>query len=65
MDMDIQRAQEIIDSRALINVNYRGIPVFIQQIHAHNQTATVFPLSEMNNEQTVELSGLVEEGPIH
>lgn len=61
--MDIQRAQEIIDSRALINVSYRGIPVFLQQIHADNETATVFPLDEMEREQIVELNGLTVEGP--
>lgn len=61
--MDIDRAQEIIDSRALINVNYHGIPVFLQQVHAEDETATVFPLDEMDREQIVELNGLTEEGP--
>lgn len=48
--MDTQRAKDIINSRSLINVNYHGIPVFIQQVHEGNDTATVFPLSEMENE---------------
>lgn len=61
--MDIERAQEIIDSRALINVNYRGIPVFLQQVHADDETATVFPLDEMDREQIVEINGLTDEGP--
>lgn len=61
--MDIEQAQEIIDSRALINVNYHGIPVFIQKLHADNHTATVFPLDEMDREQIVELVGLTDEGP--
>lgn len=61
--MDIERAQEIINSRSLINVNYHGIPVFLQQVHPDNETATVFPLDEMNREQIVELNGLTEEGP--
>ena len=60
--MNIQRAKEIIDSRTLINVNYHGIPVFIQQIHGDNKTVTVFPLDKMDHEQVVELNGLVEEG---
>ena len=63
--MDIQRAKEIINSRSLINVNYHGVPVFIQQVHEDNDTATIFPLSEMENEQLVDLNGLYEEGPIH
>lgn len=61
--MNIQRAKEIIDSRALINVNYHGIPVFIQRIHGDDNTATVFPLDEMDHEQVVELNSLIEEGP--
>lgn len=61
--MDIDRAQEIIDSRTLINVNYHGIPVFLQQVHLDNKTATVFPLDEMDREQIVELDGLTDEGP--
>lgn len=61
--MDIQRAQDIIDSRALINVNYRRIPVFLQQVHVNSKTATVFPLDEMDREQVVELDGLTDEGP--
>jgi len=61
--MDIERAQEIIDSHALINVNYHGIPVFIQQLHADHHTATVFPLDEMDREQIVEIYGLTDEGP--
>lgn len=61
--MDIQRAQEIINSRSLINVNYRGIPVFLQQIDADNETVTVFPLDEMDRVQIVELAGLTDEGP--
>lgn len=59
--MNIQRAKEIIDSTSLINVNYRGIPVFIQQVNEETQTATVFPLDEMDNEQVVDLQGLIEE----
>src|SRR5699024_7160231 len=62
--MDIQRAQEIIDSPTLINVNYRGTPVFIKEIHVEDETATVFPLQEMDNEQVVELYGLTEENPL-
>jgi len=61
--MNIQRAQEIINSRSLINVNYRGIPVFLQQVHEDNETATVFPLDEMDREQIVELDRLTDEGP--
>ncbi|HEY4554657.1 MAG TPA: H-type small acid-soluble spore protein [Bacillaceae bacterium] len=61
--MDSQRAQEIIESPAMINVSYRGIPVYIKQINDDQRTATVFPLDDMDHEQKVELNGLIEEGP--
>lgn len=61
--MDNQRAQEIIDSFAMINVKYHGIPVYIKEINPNGETATIFPLDEMDNEQQIELKGLFEEGP--
>jgi small acid-soluble spore protein H (minor) len=61
--MDIQRAAEIINSAEMINVSFRGIPVYIKEVHSSNQTATVFPLDEMDHVQVVELNGLFEEGP--
>ncbi|MFB4169099.1 H-type small acid-soluble spore protein [Virgibacillus sp. JSM 102003] len=61
--MDRNRAQEIIDSLAMINVKYHGIPVYIQEINDNSETATIFPLDEMDHEQQVDLDGLFEEGP--
>lgn len=58
--MNKQRAQEIIDSITMINVHYHGIPVYIQSIDPNNETATVFPLDNMDFEQSVELTGLDE-----
>ncbi|RKQ33557.1 H-type small acid-soluble spore protein [Oceanobacillus halophilus] len=58
--MDSKRAKEIIDSVTMINVNYHGIPVYIQDVHDKEETATVFPLDEMNHEQKVDLNGLTE-----
>ena len=63
MPMDIKRAQEIINNTTMTNVSYRGIPVYLQKVHAENETATVFPLDEMNNEQEVDLDNLFETGP--
>lgn len=60
--MDIQRAMEIINSVEMVNVNFRGIPVYIKEVHS-NQTATVFPLDELDNPQIVDLHGLSDEGP--
>ncbi|MFD1852060.1 H-type small acid-soluble spore protein [Oceanobacillus bengalensis] len=56
--MDNKRAQEILDSITMVNVNYRGIPVYIKDVNEHE--ATVFPLDEMDHEQIVDLHGLDE-----
>ena len=61
--MEIQRAIEIINSVEMVNVSFRGIPVYIKEVHSSNQTATVFPLDEMDHAQIVELNGLLEVGP--
>lgn len=61
--MDPNRAQEIVNSPTMVNVSYRGIPVYIQGVNPDQQTAKVFPLDEMDHEQEVDLQGLIEEGP--
>ncbi|WP_164214752.1 H-type small acid-soluble spore protein [Virgibacillus sp. YIM 98842] len=61
--MEKQRAQEIVDAIEMIQVSYRGIPVYIQEVHAEKDMATVFPLDQMDDEQTVELNGLYEVNP--
>ncbi len=61
--MEIQRAKEILHSVEMINVRFHGIPVYIKEVHSSNQTATVFPLDEMDHEQIVDLNGLIEVGP--
>ena len=58
--MNRQRALEILESIEMVNVNLRGIPVYIQSLDANQETATVFPLDNMNHEQSVELAGLDE-----
>jgi len=61
--IDINRAQEIIKSKEMINVNYRGIPVYIQAVHENKNTATIYPLDEMDHVQEVDVQGLEEVGP--
>ncbi|TRM10988.1 H-type small acid-soluble spore protein [Lentibacillus cibarius] len=61
--MEADRAQEIIDSITMINVNYHGFPVYLKQINHREEMATVFPLDEMEHEQRVDLHGLAEDGP--
>jgi small acid-soluble spore protein H (minor) len=60
--MDTDRAEKIVNANVFVNVNYRGIPVYIQEVGQH--TAKVFPLDSMNQEQEVDLEGLNESGPI-
>lgn len=57
--MDAQRAREILDSIHMVQVHYRGIPVYIERLN-DDHTATVFPLDEMDNSQQVDLAGLEE-----
>ncbi|MBB5174723.1 H-type small acid-soluble spore protein [Texcoconibacillus texcoconensis] len=61
--MNTQRAQEIINAPVMINVEYHGIPVYIQDVNEDDETVTIFPLDEMDNTQEVDLTGLVEVGP--
>lgn len=61
--MDIQHALDIVKSPAMVNVSYRGIPVYIKEVDAQNQTAIVFPLNEMDQIQLVDISGLYVKGP--
>lgn len=56
--MDSKTAQDILKSYEMINVNYHGIPVYIQEVNEQEGTATIFPLDNMNHEQTVDLNGL-------
>lgn len=58
--MEKERAREIMESIPMVNVNYHGIPVYIEDVHETNGTATVFPLDNMEHVQEVELNGLKE-----
>ncbi|WAH38606.1 H-type small acid-soluble spore protein [Alicyclobacillus dauci] len=39
--MDIQRAKEIMESSKIINVEYRGVPVHIDQVFESNAYAEI------------------------
>ncbi|GLO67842.1 spore protein [Oceanobacillus sp. E9] len=57
--MDYNRVQQIIDSPELVQVTYHGIPVFIRSLDS-NHIATVFPLDNMDDLQSVDIDGLLE-----
>jgi len=63
--MKVERAKEIIDLPYLVNVHFHGIPIYLQEVNADEKSATVFPLDNMNHEQSVDLNRLNEEGPIN
>ncbi|MFS0673404.1 H-type small acid-soluble spore protein [Ornithinibacillus sp. 179-J 7C1 HS] len=60
--MDIERAEQIVNSDVFVNVHYHGIPVYIQEVNQN--TAKIFPLDAINQVQEVDLDGLSETGPI-
>lgn len=59
--MDSQRAQEISFSPKMINVMYNGKSIYIEHVDQQNGTATVHPLDEPTNKQTVSVNDLIEQ----
>ncbi|MBY6036443.1 small acid-soluble spore protein H [Fictibacillus nanhaiensis] len=59
--MDAQRAQEITSSTHMANVTYNGEPVYIEHVDQQNEMATIHPLSNPNDKQSVSVSSLTEE----
>lgn len=59
--MDVQRAQEIANSHVMASVNYNGKPIYIEHVDRQNETATVHPLGEPNDKQSVSISSLIEQ----
>lgn len=60
MKLDSKRVKEILQSDAMIQVNYNGIPVYIQEVDEEKQMAKVFPLDNMDHVQHVDIEGLHE-----
>ncbi|MGM0875708.1 MAG: small acid-soluble spore protein H [Bacillota bacterium] len=59
--MDAQRAQEIANLQTMANVKYNGTPIYIEHVDQQNQTATIHPLDEPNNKQSVSVTNLTEQ----
>ncbi|MGG1880312.1 H-type small acid-soluble spore protein [Paenibacillus cisolokensis] len=59
--MNKQRAQEIAASPIMQNVTLSGVPVYIQHVDEHTDTARVYPLDDPEHELNVSLEQLVEE----
>lgn len=59
--MNAQRAQEIASSPNMANVTYNGQQIYIEHVDQGNGTATVHPLNEPNNKQSVSVDSLIEQ----
>ncbi|WP_249869517.1 small acid-soluble spore protein H [Oceanobacillus saliphilus] len=59
--MNIQRAEEIVESPELVNVTYNGKMIYIQHVDENNQIARIYPLDDPQNEFDVQLDQLHEE----
>jgi small acid-soluble spore protein H (minor) len=58
--MNVQRAQEIVESPTLANVTFNGQQVYIQHVDEGKGTARIFPIDDSENEKEVALSDLIE-----
>jgi small acid-soluble spore protein H (minor) len=58
--MNTERAKEIAASPVMANVTYNGVPIYIQQVEEESGTATIYPLDEPDNKQTVSVNSLKE-----
>lgn len=59
--MDVKRAQEICNSTTMENVLYNGTRIYIEHVDQNNGTATIHPLDEPNNKQSVSVTSLIEQ----
>ncbi|WP_047155555.1 H-type small acid-soluble spore protein [Aneurinibacillus tyrosinisolvens] len=58
--MEVQRAQQIVESRDTINVEFQGVPVWIDSIDNQSKTASVHPTENPADRKTVALNELKE-----
>lgn len=58
--MDKKRANEIASSTEMINVNYNGKPIYIEDINPTKDSASIHFLNQPENSQEVSLNQLVE-----
>lgn len=58
--MNIQRAKQIIESANEIEVHYKGVPVWIQNVDEAGSTARVYKRSTPDNEIVIPIDQLEE-----
>jgi small acid-soluble spore protein H (minor) len=59
--MDAKRAQEISFSPTMVNVSCHGKSVYIEHVDQQNGMATVHPIEEPHNKQSVSVESLIEQ----
>ncbi|MCA1030298.1 H-type small acid-soluble spore protein [Bacillus timonensis] len=59
--MNLQRAKEISQSGEEVTVTYMGKQVQIQHVDEKNQLARIFDKDQVENEQDVPITSLMEE----
>jgi small acid-soluble spore protein H (minor) len=58
--MNVNRAQQILESAKEIEVQYNGTSIWIQNINNNDGTARVYPRENPENEMTVNVQELQE-----
>ncbi|MED1204528.1 small acid-soluble spore protein H [Heyndrickxia acidicola] len=58
--MDAKRAQEISNTSSMTKVTYNGTDVYIEHVDQQNGLATIHPLDNPNQKQSVNVSSLEE-----
>ncbi|MED3562482.1 small acid-soluble spore protein H [Bacillus xiapuensis] len=58
--MDAQRAQDIANKSTMATVMYNGTRVYIEHVDQQNGTATIHPLDQPTQKQSVSVSSLME-----
>ncbi|WP_018664716.1 H-type small acid-soluble spore protein [Heyndrickxia acidiproducens] len=58
--MDAQRVQDIMDSSEMVNVTLNGEGIYIEHVDRKNGKATVHPLDNPDQKQSVQVSNLIE-----
>jgi small acid-soluble spore protein H (minor) len=59
--MKVQRAQEILSASAMINVTYKDVPVFIEDLDRGSEMAVIHPVGEPDNKHSIPVSDLIEQ----
>lgn len=59
--MDAQRAQQIASSETMMNVQWNGKQIYIEHVDQSTGQATIHPLDNPNNKQSVSVAELTEQ----